>query len=569
MLVHELFALQAARHPGAIAVLSARGQLSYSELDSKAEGLAAVLRAAGVKPDVPVGVHLPRGEDFIVAILGTLKAGGGYVPLDPASPSRWLEGQLETASIPIIVTSRADAGRLPGDARLLVFEDLTPDSGTCQRAPAQRSASPDSLAYVLYTSGSTGQPKAVAVPHRAVVRLVTGQEYAAMGPGEVFLFHSAPTFDAITFEIWGALLNGGRVVIAGPGVVPIGELARLIQDYQVTTAWLTAALFSLIVEEDPGALRPLRQLLTGGEAVPAASLAAARRLLPGTSLTVGYGPTECTVFATTYSVRGDDPVEGVPIGRPIGGTAAYILDERMKPVPPSTEGELCLAGEGMAWGYLGAADLTAERFVPDPYSPVPGGRLYKTGDRARWRADGTIEFCGRLDDEVKIRGHRVDPVAVEQALITHPDVMSAYVAAEKTAIRGTYLVAYLACRAGSEVDQPALRRHMAGLVPAHLCPDVYIVRSALPLTAHGKLDRRRLLDGDHGRPPRASRHDNQRYAVAVNGRGQYALWPAALPLPAGWTGAGPVGSRNECLAHVRRVWQDIRPAHMPQAGSST
>jgi amino acid adenylation domain-containing protein len=565
MLIHELFARQVARRPNAIAVLSERGQLSYSELDAKAERLAVVLREAGVKPDVPVGLRLPRSEDFIVAIVGILKAGGGYVPLDPASPRPWLEAQLQTASVPIVVTSRAYAESLPGDVRSLVLEDLAPDSGISQTAPAQPSPGPDNLAYVMYTSGSTGQPKAVAVPHGAVVRLVTDQEYVAMGPGEVFLFHSPPTFDASTFEIWGALLNGGRVGVAGPGVVSIGELARLIRDYQVTTAWLTAALFSLVVDEDPGALQPLRQLLAGGEAVPAAALTTAHRLLPGTSLKVGYGPTETTVFATTYPVEGDGPVEGVPIGRAIGGTATYILDEYLRPVPPFTEGELCVAGEGLAWGYLGAADKTAERFVPDPYSPVPGGRLYKTGDRARWLADGVIEFCGRLDDEVKIRGHRIDPVGVEQALLTHPDVVSAYVTAEKNAARGTYLVAYLSCSEGSEVDQPALRRHAMSLLPAYLCPDVYIVRRALPLTAHGKLDRRRLLDSDRARPPRASHPDSLRYEVAVNGRGQYALWPAGPPLPAGWTAAGPAGSRDECLAHVRRAWPDIRPAHPRQA----
>lgn len=560
-LMHESFTHRVALGSDSTALMTESSQLSYSELDIQAERLATVLRELGVGPDVPVGVCLPRGQNFIIAILGVLKADGAYVPLDPSSPVRWIKSQLEVAAAGMVITQQADVDRLPHEIHVVLMDDVNLTSGPASAAPVRPRARPDNLAYIMYTSGSTGQPKAVAVPHRAVVRLVTGQEYAKMGPGQVFLFHSPPTFDASTFEIWGALLNGGELAIAPPGIVSVGEIGRLVLRYRVTTAWITAALFSLILEEDPAALRPLRQLLTGGEAVHPASLESARHLLPDTRLVVGYGPTESTVFATTYPIADVGSVEGVPIGRPIKGTVARILDENMSTVPPGVEGELYLAGDGLSWGYLGSPDLTAERFIPDPLSALPGSRIYRTGDKARWRADGIIEFRGRLDDELKIRGHRVEPMAIEEVLLRHPDVISAYVTAERNATRGAYLAAYLASRPGAKVEPYVLRSHMAGLVPDHMRPDVYVVRPTLPLTAHGKLDRRRLLDAIPVQSPRETR-DHERYRVVRNHSEQCGLWPLRLQIPPGWAPIGMEGSRSDCMAYVRRTWTDIRPSHL-------
>jgi amino acid adenylation domain-containing protein len=562
MLIQESFTEQAVRTPDAIALITPNNQLSYSELDVRAEMVASVLRQLGVGPDVPVGLYLSRSDDLVVAMLGVLKADGGYIPLNPSSPQRWIESQLEIAAARVVITRRADAGHVPGNVHAVVMEEVSHTVSSGAGARGRSRACPDNLAYIMYTSGSTGQPKAVAVPHRGVVRLVTDQDYAALDQEQVILFHTPSTFDVSGFEIWGALLNGGRLVIPPPGIISVGALGRLIRRYEITTIWITAPVFTMILEEDPEALRPLRQLITGGEAVPPASLQAARRLLPDTSLIVGYGPTESTVFATAYPVASDGPIEGVPIGRAIRGTAAYILDESMRLAPPGTDGELCLAGDGLAWGYLGSPDVTAERFVPDPLSTEPGSRLYRTGDNARWRADGIIEFRGRLDDEIKVRGRRLQPMAIEHVLLTHPDVISAHVMAESNATRGTYLVAYVACRPGAEVEPRTLRSHLAELVPEHMWPDVYIVRPALPLTAHGKLDRRRLLDADSGKPLTAPHDGDGQYQVVRNHSDQYALWPADLQVPVGWALTGTEGSRSHCLAYLRRTWTDIRPAHL-------
>jgi amino acid adenylation domain-containing protein len=561
--IHRVFAACAEQRPDAVAVDFESRSLTYAELSEQAVWLATVLRGMGVGPDVPVGVYLARGLDLVIATLGVLAADGAYVPLDPEQPPAWTARQLEVAPVRLVITTGADRDRLPDGARTLVLDELSSSGSVDARLPpAPIRACPDNLAYIMFTSGSTGQPKAVAIPHRGVVNLVTDQRYAQFGPGHAQLFQSAHTFDAATLAIWGTLLNGGRLAIAPPGPFSVGELAHLIRVHRVTSLFLTTTMFQLMLEEHPAALRPLEQLLTGGEAVYPASLELARRLLPTTRVVVMYGPTEVTVTATAYTPSATGPHPAGPmIGTDIGNVTTYILDADLNPVATGDTGELCVAGPGLAWGYLGAPDTTAERFLPDPHSAVPGRRLYRTGDRVRRVGDESIEFIGRLDSQVKLRGRRIEPTEVEQALLAHPDVTTAYVAKERNTQRGSYLAAYVTGRPDTSPTQHELRRHMEEAVPDHLRPDVYIVRAETPLTASGKLDRRRLLDAATAVAAAGPTND-RRYVVVLNDEAQHAIWPEERAIPPGWRGAEAAGSLDECRAFVRRVWTDIRPARL-------
>ena len=556
-LIHDVFAHRVAQYPEAIAVEYGEIRLDYAELSARADPVAAALRGMNVGPDTPVGVFLPRSAELVIAQLGVLRAGGAYVPLDPGQPDRWLADQLRIADVHVVVAGAADRHRLPDGIEALVFDELaTVSPGTA----AAIEVSPDNLAYIMFTSGSTGRPKAVAVPHRGVVNLLTDQKYVAMGPGHCQLFYSAPTFDMATFAIWGPLLNGGRLAIAPRDSSSPGELAHLIRTHSVTTVYIPTTICQVLLEENPEALRPLQQLVTGGETVFPATLDLARQELPDTTTTVIYGPTEATVIATSYTRSADAPSPAVPvIGAAIENVETYVLDENLDPVADGGSGELCLAGEGLAWGYLGAPDATAERFAPDPRGG-PGARMYRTGDRVRGTEHGGMEFIGRMDSQIKLRGRRIEPAEVEQALLAHPDIVTAYVTKERNALRGSYLAAYVTARAGTTVGRCELQRYMETTVADHLCPDIYIVREAAPLTPHGKMDRRRLFDGTEQQNTEPA--EARRAVVVVNEDEQYGMWPVSRPIPSGWRtvfGPGPV---DDCRAFLRRTWTDIRPAQL-------
>ncbi|MGH3158679.1 MAG: amino acid adenylation domain-containing protein, partial [Streptosporangiaceae bacterium] len=353
-------------------------------------------------------------------------------------------------------------------------------------------ATPEHLAYLIYTSGSTGRPKAVAIPHRGIVNLVTGRDYLDPGAGQVHLLHSPVTFDAATYEIWGALLHGGTLVVAPPGLLEPSEIRRVIARHGVTAVFITHGLFKLMADEGLSELAGLHILATGGEAVSAEHLERARRALPATRLVNVYGPTETTTFAVCHAIPAGELVTGpVPIGTPISHTVTYVLDARGRAVPAGVPGELCIGGPGLARGYLGRPALTASSFVPDPYGGTPGARLYRTGDLVRRRPDGLLDFLSRVDDQVKIRGHRIEPGEVEAVLHQHPGVRLAAVVAREIAPGDRRLVGYV-LTTPSCPGLARLREYLAGLLPDYLVPDLMLPLDRFPMTASGKIDRAAL-----------------------------------------------------------------------------
>ena len=420
-----------ARSPDAVAVVADETELTYAQLDGRADRLARKLRGVVVRPGAVVAILLERSVDLIVAQLAALKAGGAYLPLDPNIPSDRLQLMIEEAQAAAVVSRTALADRvLLRVVPVFRVEDEQADDSAGAHRLAQ--VDPADAAYVMFTSGSTGTPKGVCVPHRAVIRLVRGTGYAQFGPDEVFLHMAPASFDAATFEIWGPLLNGGRLVVMPAVRSALDDIETVLRRHRVTTLWLTAALFRLLVDERPSALRSLRQLLVGGDVLSVPHVRQVLRDQPGLRLVNGYGPTENTTFTCCHSIRDQDAIgPSIPIGVPIANTQVYVLDGQLQPVPVGVAGELYIGGAGLARGYLNRPELTAERFVPDPFGAEPGARLYRTGDRVRWRADGNLEFLGRLDHQVKVRGFRIELGEVEAALLQHPAVRQAVVVAAR------------------------------------------------------------------------------------------------------------------------------------------
>ncbi len=510
--IHRLFEEQARLRPRSVAVVEGRRSLTYAELDARADVLSRRLRALGAGPEVRVAFCLDRSIEAVETILAILKAGGAYVPLDPSHPLERLRWMIEDSGARILVTlpgipaPSVSAGA--GVAALDLSQLDDPPAclpGEPREPPCE--IDPDNLAYVLYTSGSTGRPKGVAVTHRNVVRLVRGTDFTPFGPGETFLLLAPLSFDASTMELWGPLLNGGRLAVYRPRVPALDELARTIRQQAVTTLWLTAGLFRQVVEHRPAALPPLRRLVAGGDVL--SPEAVRKTIAMGVALVNGYGPTEGTTFTCCHAV--EQPEEPVSIGRPIANARAYVVDPDLRPVPAGVEGELLAGGLGLARGYLDRPDLTAERFIPDPFGGF-GERLYRTGDRARFLADGRIEMLGRLDRQVKIRGFRIEPGEVEAALLRHPAVTDAVVVVRDGADGDRRLIAFVVAP-GAEPGVPSavggaeLKRFLEPALPGPLIPSVFVFLPELPLTINGKVDRAALPEpsspgSSRGRAPR-------------------------------------------------------------------
>jgi amino acid adenylation domain-containing protein len=494
--IHGLFSEQAAQAPGAVALICGGERWTYADLEGRASRLAGRLRQIGVGAEVPVSVCARRSAELIVAMLAILKAGGAYVPIDPDYPRDRLRLLLSDARSPVLLVAEsllpALPQPLPASVRHVLHLETEVAAAVGTGLEVDGGTDPESLAYVMYTSGSTGVPKGVAVPHRAVVRLVRDTWYARFGPEEVFLQLAPVSFDASTLEIWGALLNGGRLVVGPPGAISLADLRSLLQTHRVTTLWLTAGLFHQMVEEELQGLSTVGQLLAGGDVLSPVHVRRVLSGLPGTVVINGYGPTENTTFTCCQPLSHPSQVAlAVPIGRPIARTCVYLLDRSGQPVPVGIPGELYAGGNGLARGYWASPGLTAQSFVPDPFSTRPGQRLYRTGDLARWRPDGAIDFLGRIDQQVKIRGFRVEPGEIEAALSEHPAVRAAavVVAGEGETRR---LVAFCSPQE-PEADAAELRRFLLQRLPEHLVPSAFVILPELPLTPNGKVDRRALV----------------------------------------------------------------------------
>jgi amino acid adenylation domain-containing protein len=488
--IHTLFEAQAARTPEAVALVFEGERVTYAELDARANRLARHLAARGVGPETRVGVALERSVELLVGLLGVLKAGGAYVPLDPGEPRlAWL---LADAAVPVLLAQARLLGALPAhDAAVVCLDEGWPEIARESPEPLAVESSPDRLAYVIYTSGSTGRPKGVMNAHRGVCnRLLWMQGRYALAPGDRVLQKTPVSFDVSVWELFWPLLAGATLVVARPGGHrEPAYLAGLIEAEEVGVAHFVPSMLQAFLDE-PAAERctSLRHVVCSGEALPPALQERFFARLGGARLHNLYGPTEAAVDVTAWECRAG--TETVPIGAPIANTRAYVLEPGGGPAPVGVPGELFLGGVQVARGYLGRPALTAERFVPDPFGGA-GARLYRTGDRARWRPDGVLEFLGRLDFQVKIRGFRVEPGEVEAALLAHPAVREAVVAARGDGPGGPRLVAWVV-GADAPPEPASLRAFLRERLPEHMVPAAFVALEALPLTASGKLDRRAL-----------------------------------------------------------------------------
>ena len=484
--IAELFGEQVALRPQAAALKFANRKLTYAELDLRANQIANYLVKAGVKPDMHVALFFERSPDLIVAMLGIIKAGGAYMGMDPEYPNARLAFMLEDANARVVLTQESLCQRLAASSASIVCLDRDwPQIEKESSAPPRVEVNGDQIACVCYTSGSTGRPKGAALPQGGVINLVKCTDFVTFSPEETILQFSPVGFDASIFEIWGALLNGAKLMIMSPGMPSLEELGRVIREEKVSILWLTSALFHLMVDEHLEDLRGVRQLIAGGDVLSVQHVRRVIGELAPCRMISGYGPTENTTFTNCHAIAEADLASGfVPIGRPIANTRVYILDEQMRPVPIGIPGEIHTTGHGLARGYLGLPGLTAEKFIPDPFSSKPDGRLYQTGDRARWRMDGTIEFLGRVDFQVKISGYRIEPEEVEAALRDEPGVKAAAVVTHGQDDHKR-LVGYVT----GAVTGDALRQRLQKRLPYYLVPDLIIVVEALPINSNGKLNR--------------------------------------------------------------------------------
>jgi amino acid adenylation domain-containing protein len=489
--IHQLFQAQAERTPGAAALVWGAEELTYRELDARANRLAHHLAGLGVGPESRVGLRVERSVENVVATLAVLKAGGCCVPVDTSYPAERMALMLADSGVRVLLSDEELAA--PG-LHVIRLDQVAETLAAGPDHPPPANAWAGNLAYVFYTSGSTGQPKGVMMAHREVVQYACClPQTMPMGPGDRVAQASNASFDAAVFEIWGALLNGATLVgIDRDVLLSAPLLGQALREQGITHLYQTAALFNQHVREQVDVYASLRQLVFGAEAVGTEGVRAMLRGGKPGRVLHEYGPTEATVWCTLEEVgEVEEGAATVPIGRPIPNARAYVLDPAGEPLPVGIPGELCIGGDGVVRGYLGRPGLTAERFVPDPFAAEPGARMYRTGDRARWRAEGKLEFMGRLDDQVKIRGFRIEPGEVEAAMAAYPGVREARVMMREDQPGDKRLVAYVVGQADG-VETDALREHLRRSLPEYMVPQAFVTVDRIPLTANGKLDRRAL-----------------------------------------------------------------------------
>ena len=489
----ELFEAQVERTPEAVALVFEGESLTYRELNARANQLAHYLRDQGVKPETLVGLCVERSLEMIVGLLGVVKAGGGYLPLEPSLPPERLALMLKDAKPRLMLTQARLLNALPGDQTPTfcldrdwqILKAQSEDNLDC-------SILPHNIAYVIYTSGSTGTPKGVVALHQNIVGFTHEQSYGSWSTRETVLQISPFAFDASTFEIWGSLLGGAKMALMPPGRWTLTDLYRELEFRKVSLSLLVAPLFNSVAPEDYPQLEGVKQLFTGADVVSRSQFRALLAAFSDHRLTNCYGPTETTVFCTTFSAQSPEEVpSSLPIGRPIANMRAYVLDDGLEPVPVGVTGQLYIAGEGVARGYLNRPGLTAERFVANPFGSA-GSRMYRTGDLARWRADGVLEFRGRGDQQIKIRGFRIEPEEIEAALGRHPTVAEATVSAREDAPGNKRLIAYIVPAAGAVADTVALREYLARSLPRYMVPAAFVMLPQLPRSSTGKVNRAAL-----------------------------------------------------------------------------
>lgn len=525
--VEEVFAEQARANPQRPALRQGAETLTYAQLDARANRLANLLAARGLEPGGYVGVLAPRGLRLVECWLAVLKAGCAYVPLDPSDPPERLAGQLADCGAAAVLSLTAPPAGLVGAAPLMVeLNDCEEELAAQPEEAPQHGPEAGPVACVMFSSGSTGRPKGAAVPHRGILRLLLDNGYARYTQDDNWLFMAPPSFDASTLEVWGPLLNGGCCAVLPAGIPSLAALGEAIGRNKVSVLWLTSSLFNAIVDDEPEILGGVRLVMTGGEALSVTHVRKALALLPRTRLINGYGPTENTTFTTCWEIPRDLTAKAasVPIGVPIAGTRVYVLDAAGRLVPAGVAGELYAAGDGVALGYLGLPELTAERFVPDPFAEEPGRSMYRTGDVVRWLDSGVLEFLGRADFQVKIRGHRVEPGELEAALEAHEAVRQACVCVGEDAA-GKFLAAYYT--AGKPVQTAELRRFLEARLPHYLLPRELVELSAFPLLPTGKVDRGALASF---RAARSEREESASNEPTVHGAEEQlaAIWRRVL-----------------------------------------
>jgi len=511
----RLFEEQVDRNPDSIALLYKDRALSYPELNRQVNQLAHYLIGQGVGPGSRVGVCLARSPEVIISFLAILKAGGAYVPLDPAYPTERLSFMAEASDMTLLITRGADGQRIRAEKSNSIFLDSLEAelAGQRQENPALQTE-PDQVAYIMFTSGSTGQPKAVPVTHRGVVRLVKNPDFDFLNPEQVFLQLSAVAFDFSTFEIYGALLNGARLAIIDADLPSLEQIGETIRRHQVTTLCAGPELLTLFVKERTKDLFSVQQVLSGGDVLPPSLVNSLQQA--GCRALNLYGPTENTVCTTMFEAPEGWPADAVvPIGRPIANDFVYILDQHEQPVPIGIPGELYAAGDGLATGYLNKPELTAEKFIPNPFPQAPGDRLYKTGDIVKWLPDGTIAFLGRRDNQVKVRGCRIELGEIETVLGTHPDVIQVQVGVHKTGNEGKTIVAYVVTQGSRTCEPGQLRDYLRAKLPEYMLPAAFVFLAQMPLTPVGKIDKAALpapqfLGQDNARQFAAPRTEQER-----------------------------------------------------------
>jgi amino acid adenylation domain-containing protein len=490
--IDQLFEQQAANHPTKPALSFENTIVTYGELNRRADQIAQFLMKRGVRAGDFVGVCLDRSPALVAALIGILKAGAAFVPFDAKYPAARLQYMFEDAGVRLLLTSAAQKHIAPASVEVALVEQAAAESIEGSADKKRPLVSPDSLAYMMYTSGSTGNPKGVTVPHRAIIRLVKSNDFASFAPDEVFLLFAPISFDASTLEIWGPLLNGGTLAIYPADFESLEQFDDVLTREKVTTLWLSSGLFNTVVDKKIDTLRNVRQLLVGGDVVSPAHVRRVYEANPNVSIINGYGPTENTTFTCCYPIPCDWPIDRpIPIGRPIRNTQVYILDENLQPMPVGIPGELYCGGDGLSHGYWNKPDLTAHAFVAHPF--FAGARLYRTGDRVRLLKDGNLEFLGRLDAQIKIRGFRIELGEIETALRSLPGVEDAAACVDSAVADGKRLLGFVVAKTGHAVLPAQLHEQLRSALPEHACPSRIFIVDKLPLGANGKVDRKALV----------------------------------------------------------------------------